>query len=454
MASEDQPIHFLVIGAGFGGLACAIELQRKGCKVHVFEKESTLSEAGDVIILAANGTIVIEKWPAVFEDLRKTSSMLEALTIQDSDGKLLLNQPWEATYNGHLNIWTSRAQLQKVMYAEAVRLGVEFTFGAKVTEHWEDGDKAGVFVNGEKLEADAVIGADGVYSRTRQYITKVPDAPKRSGFAIYRSWFSMDRLLDDPLTRHLVSPGKDSSFVWIGPNQHAIVNFNTSLRRVGAFVTHKDTYTMEESWSYPGMVKDMLACVEGWDPVLRAVFAKIPEDVLVDFKLLWRDPVKKWVSDHGRVVIIGDACHPHLPTSASGAAQALEDAASLGAVVDKAGKANLRTALKVFEKLRFERTTATQRMGWETRHKWHQSDWDAIAKNPEYLKLPQPEWLYGADSEAYAYENYDRVVEHLEKGAPFKNTNLPPGYEFDDWTIDQMMELDNRTGNENLYVVS
>ncbi|GKU08265.1 mak1 monooxygenase [Fusarium langsethiae] len=451
--ADGQPISFLIVGAGFGGLACAIELLRKGCQVHVIEKEKALSKSGDVIILTANSTIVIEKWPTVWQDLQETSCKLDSLIIQDGAGNMLLKQPWEQTYNGHLNIWTSRAQLQKAMYAEALRLGAKITFGARVTEHWEDGNNAGIFVNGEKLEADAVVGADGVYSNTRQYITKAPDAPKRSGFSIYRSWFPLDRLLNDPLTHNLASQGKDSTYVWVGPDQHAIVNFNTSLRHVGAFVTHKDTYTVEESWSYPGKVKDMLACVEGWDPVLRAIFAKIPEDVLIDFKLLWRDPVKKWVSDHGRVVLIGDACHPHLPTSASGAAQALEDAAALAALVDKAGKANLPTAFKAFEKLRFERTTATQRMGWETRHRWHQTDWEAVRKNPEYIKLPQPDWLYGADPEAYSYDNYDAVVEHLEKGVSFENTNIPPGYEFNDWTIDEMMEMDKEVIDENAYLV-
>ncbi|KAL2065416.1 hypothetical protein VTL71DRAFT_3086 [Oculimacula yallundae] len=451
--ADDQTIHILVVGAGFGGLACAIELQRKGCEVHVLEKETKLSESGDVIILAANGTIVIEKWPAVWNDLKETSSKIEAITIKDSTGRLLLDQPWEETYNNHLNVWTSRAQLQKAMYAEAIRLGVKITFGAKVLEHWEDGNKAGVFVNGEKLVADAVVGADGVYSKTRTYVTKTPDAPKRSGFAIYRSWFPLDRLLDHPLTRHLASPGKDSTNVWIGTDQHAIVHINTSLRHVGAFITHKDTYTVEESWSYPGNVKDMLACVEGWDPVLHAVFSQVPEEILIDFKLLWRDPVKKWVSDNKRVVIIGDAAHPHLPTSASGAAQALEDAAALAALVEKAGKAKLPTALMAFEKLRFERTTATQLMGWETRHKWHQTDWKVVQENPESIKLPQPDWLYAGDAEDYSYKNYDAVVEHLEKGSPFENTNLPPGYKYTGWSIDEMMELDKNAGDGVTYVV-
>ena len=264
---------------------------------------------------------------------------MEALTLRDDAGKLLLIQPWDAEYNGHLSVWTSRAQLQKAMHAEAIKQGIKFTFGVKVSEYWEDGSKAGIIVNGEKIAADAVVGADGVYNKARTYVTKTPDTPKRSGFAIYRSWFPLGRLLNDPLTHDLASPGKDATHVWIGSDAHAIVHINTSLRHIGAFITHKDTFTVEESWSYPGKVKDMLATVEGWDPVLRAIFSKIPEDVLIDFKLLWRDPVKKWVSDNKRIVIMGDAAHPHLPTSGSGAAQTLEDAGALAALVEKAGKA-------------------------------------------------------------------------------------------------------------------
>lgn len=294
----------------------------------------------------------MKKWGGVVKELVATSSNPDILTIQDDKGEVLLLQPWQDDHNGNPNVWANRLRTQQMMYDEAVRQGVKFTFGARVTEHWEVDDKAGVYLNGERLSADAVIGADGVYSRTRTYITGSPDAPKGSGFAIYRSFFDLDRLLDDPLTHHLASPGKDSVLVWIGPDTHAIVNINAKTRTIGAFVTHKDTHTVEESWNYPGTVKEMLATVPNWDPVLRAVITKIPEEILVDYKLLWRDPVKKWVSDKGRLAILGDAAHPHLPTSGSGAAQAIEDGGTLGALLEKAGKENIPDALKAFQTLR------------------------------------------------------------------------------------------------------
>lgn len=110
---------------------------------------------------------------------------------------------------------------------------------------------------------------------------------------------------------------------------------------------------MEESWSFAGDRTDMLKVVDGWDPVVAAAIAAIPPENIIDWKLLWRDPIKRWVSDNGRIAIAGDAAHPHLPTSGSGAAQAIEDAATLGALMDKLGsKSKVPTALRAFERLR------------------------------------------------------------------------------------------------------
>ena len=96
----------------------------------------------------------------------------------------------------------------------------------------------------------------------------------------------------------------------------------------------------------------MLKIVDGWDPLIVAAMKAIPRDKLIDWKLLWRDPVRQWVSKTGRITLVGDAAHPHLPTSGQGAAQAFEDAATLGALVDKLGKAGIPTAFRAFEKLR------------------------------------------------------------------------------------------------------
>lgn len=72
----------------------------------------------------------------------------------------------------------------------------------------------------------------------------------------------------------------------------------------------------------------------------------------MDHKLLWRDPVKQWVSAGGRIVLLGDAAHPHLATSGTGGAQAIEDGATNAALVELCGSGNIATATAVYQKLR------------------------------------------------------------------------------------------------------
>lgn len=70
---------------------------------------------------------------------------------------------------------------------------------------------------------------------------------------------------------------------------------------------------------------------------------------------MWRDAPPTWVSPNGRVVQIGDAAHTFLPTSASGATMALEDAYSLAACLQNGGKDRATWATQVHNILRYSR---------------------------------------------------------------------------------------------------
>lgn len=307
---------------------------------------------GDIITLTANASIIMENWGNVVEDMASESATPTTVEFKSDKGEDLLHQDWRTKYNGHWNLYTSRARSQNLIYDYAVQIGVKFTFGARITEFWEEGDKAGVCLNGEKLTADFVVGADGVYSRARKYVTGDDQIAQRSGYAVFRAYFHRDRLQNNPLTHDLAYCKQDRLIIWIGLNLHAIIIVNAKLGYISAYLTHKDTYTIEESWTYPGKISDMLQAVEGCDPVLAATIEQIPEDILCDFKLLWRDPLRKWVSDHGRVILVGDAAHPHLPTSGSGGGMGIEDGATLASLIDRAGKSDIPSALKAFPELR------------------------------------------------------------------------------------------------------
>ena len=92
-------------------------------------------------------------------------------------------------------------------------------------------------------------------------------------------------------------------------------------------------------------------------------------------------------------------------------------------------------------------------MGWETRHAWHQTDWEAAAKNPKILSIPVPTWIHNSDAEAYAHNNFESVLAHLENGVPFTSTNLPAGYVHEDWTIDTMLAREGKQADGDFYKV-
>jgi len=303
-------------------------------------------------MVGSNATRIMEKWGPVLPGVEELAAQPDTMRIQDQNGKILFNQPLPADYEGCPNFYANRGRTQRSMYEYAVSLGVEFVFDARISEFLETETSAGVILNGKIYEADFVIGADGVHSKARAVVTKKQEKPQKSGFAVYRSWFQLEGLRKNPKTEWIAASEKDLLLVWIGKDTHAIVTTNTKMKSITCFATHKDDSNIEESWNLPGKIEDMLAAVEGWDQVLLEVIKQIPPEVLIDWKLLWRNPVKQWVSEGGRLALVGDAAHPHLATSGTGGAQAIEDGATIGALIDINGKANIPLALRAYEKLR------------------------------------------------------------------------------------------------------
>lgn len=86
---------------------------------------------------------------------------------------------------------------------------------------------------------------------------------------------------------------------------------------------------------------------------MTEVMKATPYNLVFDWKLMWRDPSPQWTSKGGRVVQIGDAAHPFLPTSFSDGTMAMEDAYSLAACLQIAGKKDVLLATKVHNKLRY-----------------------------------------------------------------------------------------------------
>jgi 2-polyprenyl-6-methoxyphenol hydroxylase-like FAD-dependent oxidoreductase len=114
---------------------------------------------------------------------------------------------------------------------------------------------------------------------------------------------------------------------------------------------NQDEADIAESWSFPGKLEDVYKVIDGWDPLVKAIVEKSPS--LVDWKLVYRDPLPRWVSDQGRIALLGDSAHPFLPTSAQGATQAMEDGVVLAVCLKEGGKDNVPDAVRAYQDIRY-----------------------------------------------------------------------------------------------------
>lgn len=182
---------------------------------------------------------MIGGWGDLLEKLKKESANPQVAFIKDEKGRTLLTQPLPSEFDGYPELFCNRGRTLELLYEYAVKLGVKIEFNTKVTEIFEEEEFAGVYVGEQKFVADIVIAADGVHSRLRHLVTGAREKPQKSGYAVFRSWFSMKSLLDDPLTAQLGESKEDSLTIWIGKDCHAILVTDIHLQALSLSITHK-----------------------------------------------------------------------------------------------------------------------------------------------------------------------------------------------------------------------
>ncbi|PVH68080.1 putative MAK1-like monooxygenase [Cadophora sp. DSE1049] len=421
LTNEDQPapatgINVVVVGAGFGGLVAAIECHRQGHSVSIYESFPALKVLGDIISFGPNAGRIFHRW-----ENGKIAAKMRALSIdlrnygfkihKYDTGEVVSHQktpegdPAAPNFNGH------RGELHQVVFEYAESLGIPIHLGSRVVQYFEDGEKAGIELeSGEKVTGDVVIGSDGVRSKARTLVLGYEDKPKSSGYAVFRAWFSNKDMIADPRTAEFCNNG-DTFNGWIGPDVHFLFSTIKNGSDCCWVLTHRDEADIDESWSLPGKLEDVYKVLEGWDPMCKAIVEKTPS--LVDWKLVYRDPLPTWVSKGGRIALLGDSAHPFLPTSAQGATQALEDGVTLAITLRRAGKGDIPTAVRAYQTIRYDRVKAVQKTGETTRDMWHKADWDKVKKDPKLVEFPREDWIFLHDAQKHAEEVYDEVVKAL-----------------------------------------
>jgi salicylate hydroxylase len=209
------------------------------------------------------------------------------------------------------------------------------------------------FAGGAEVEADVVVGADGIRSLVREKLF----GEQQARFTQQTAWRCIVPIECVP-TRvgpdRAVRVGHDEYVGWLGPTGHVICYPIRGGALYNIFAGRVSEDWAEESWTVPSTVAALLDAYRGWNDALLGMLGQVER--CFHWGIYDRDPLPQWTS--GAVTLLGDAAHPMMPTLAQGAAITLEDAFALAR--NLAQHVDPRTALAAYEAERRPRAGKVQ----------------------------------------------------------------------------------------------
>ncbi len=326
----------LVAGGGIGGLAGALACTRAGWRARVFERAEAFAEVGAGLQLGPNATRLLQGW-GLGEALAAVAAFPGRLAVHDAAShRLLAGMPLGDTLtrrHGAPYATLHRADLHGVLL-DAVRASGEVvlhsgteargvTAGAQAVTLATAATGAGEGSRRTEVEGDALLVADGLWSRLREQVAG-DGMPRVTGHVAYRSLLRQDDL---PAAQRSADVT-----VWLGDRLHALAYpvRRGELLNLVVLVQHDPAAEAADpqDWDAAATAAELAQALRGICAPLRALHEAAPG--WRRWRLCDRPPVAgPGALARGRIALLGDAGHPMLPYLAQGAGMALEDAAEL-----------------------------------------------------------------------------------------------------------------------------
>ena len=339
-----------IIGGGIGGLTAANALARAGIEVAVYEAAAELREIGAGVALHPNAMKVLRAI-GVEGNVRAVAGQAPWQVMRNwKTGRVIgkTNREQQAASFGITGATVHRADLLDVL-AGALPAGL-VTLGKRCTGVRPDGDLAvACFADGSEVEADVIVGADGIHSAVRASLFG-PDAPRFTGKICYRSVVPTGGAQWPRAggAQWLSTEGSQ----WFGPHGTVVLYPLRGEELINVVCHYDDAGYRHESWIAECSRQEVTERYAGWHESLVRLFAA--SETWYKWALYDRDPIPRWT--RGRATVLGDAAHPMLPYLGQGACQAIEDGAVLATALS-AEASDPVTGLARYERTRRPRAS-------------------------------------------------------------------------------------------------
>jgi salicylate hydroxylase len=376
-----------IVGGGLAGVAAAQALSTFGIKAELFEAAPALGEIGAAVNTSPQGIKALYAIGvgAAIDAIGTTSPGMYTRNMQTGEFLEFNDRQKIGARFGAPYYTFHRADLLDALASQLDRSVVHL--GHRLTALEERSDRVVLaFDNGERVEAEYVIGTDGVRSVIRQALYG-QDNPTYTGQMVWRALLN-----GTDVPEWVIEP--TGHIQWVGPGCHLLAYKIRQGKQIN-IVTQEDTDKwVEEGWSTRGDPDEMRLSFPNPEPRLEKLLSIVTE--CSKWGLFTRPLTQNW--GRNRVQLIGDAAHAMLPNAGQGACQAFEDAYILARWLE--ARSDPQEAFANFRRVRIPRVHGVQRLSLSNARFKHMRD--AAAQKQSIAAGTgsthgNAEWVWGYD---------------------------------------------------------